>query len=119
MNDLKSGLNQRSGLQKIKTTTGLSSKRKVRKPHEAYLELSSLELERHRLKIEKENAEGRIISINNRIKDIDKEEIRLHKFIEKPNDLCIKDECGTSNGPQPVQSYSVSKEAIRERVLNY
>ena len=107
------------GLQGIKTTTGLVGSKRVRKPHEAYLELSSLEMEKHRLNREKKNAEARIETINTRFENIDRKEIMLHKFIEKPNNIYDKEESSKRNMPEPVPSYEASSVALRERTITY
>ena len=42
MSEFIRGLGESKGLQVLKTTTGLIGAKRIRKPHEAYLELSSL-----------------------------------------------------------------------------
>lgn len=108
----------KSGLRDIKTTTGLIGAKKIRKPHEAYLELSSLEMERHRLNKEKEKAESRTKDINKRFEEIDKKEAALLEFIERPTDF-NNGSGKNDNKEKPIPSYKFSPADIKERIITY
>ena len=118
MGESKRGFQEIKRLNEIKTTTGLIGSRKVRKPHEAYIELSSLEIERHRLGKEKEKAESRIEFINKRFEEIDKKITALLQFIERPVNVVNKKNKKQSK-TESIPSYRVSPEDIRERTITY
>ncbi len=118
MGEFKKGIINIKGVNAIKTTTGLVGAKRIRKSHEAYLELSSLEIEKHRLNVEKKNAETRIKVINKRFKEIDKKELALLKFIKKPNSDINEDNINHS-AAEPFPTYCKSTENIRERIVTY
>ncbi len=106
------------GLQVLKTTTGLIGAKRIRKPHEAYLELSSLEIERHRLGREKKKAESRIKEIERRFDEIDRKVKMLHGFIEDPANP-DKKKGKKRKKVEPIPSYKAAPEDIKERTMTY
>ncbi|MEK6766723.1 MAG: hypothetical protein AABY49_10930 [Planctomycetota bacterium] len=118
MSEFIRGLGESKGLQVLKTTTGLIGAKRIRKPHEAYLELSSLEIERHRLNREKDKAESRIKDINKRFEEIGGKVVSLLKFIKEPKNMNKKKNRKDSK-PEPIPSYRKSPENIRERTITY
>ena len=108
----------RRGLQELKTTAGLNCSRKIRKPHEAYLELSSLELERHRLGREKAKAEFIIKETERRFDEIDRKKKILHGFIKDPPTL-DKKKGKKRKKVEPIPSYSAAPVEIKERAMTY
>lgn len=117
MVEIKRGFRGIKGLNIIKTTTGIAGSKGVKKPHEAFREISCLEMEKQRLDKEKKIAESRIDLINNRFKEIERKRLALFEFIERP-DMDNKKK-KKRNKPEPMPLHRISSGEIRERIITY
>jgi hypothetical protein len=105
------------GVQNIKTMAGLVDGRRTRSSSGALLELSMLEMERQRLKKEMLRIERRWIEIDGRINDIERKQLRLQRFVEKP-----EGEKGAGKVlpiAQPLPIHTAPTERLKRRQLSY
>jgi hypothetical protein len=69
------------GVNDIRTHAGMSSERKM--PHQAYLRIACLEMEKFRRGMERDSAAARVEIIDERTKEIEAEESALLRSLEK------------------------------------
>ena len=73
---------EKRGVRNLKTMAGMQDARRARSSSGALLEMSMLETERQRLKLEMQRAEHRGAEIRRRMDEIDATAQRLQKFVE-------------------------------------
>ncbi len=88
----------RRGLREIRTLSG--SVHQVFLPHQLYLKLSSLEMEKVRRRKERKSTSQRMANIDARLKQIEAEKAALRQFLEPRNG----GQPGSEPKPAPRQS---------------
>ena len=108
------------GVQHLKTLAGLVDGRRSRTSSGALLELSMLEMERQRLTKEVERAARRGAEIRGQLAEIDKKQLRLHRFVEKRNAVAAAAP-GSALLPasSPMQIHTAPADKLKRRQLSY
>ena len=108
------------GVQHLKTLAGLVDGRRSRTSSGALLDLSMLEMERQRLTKEVERAARRGAEIRGQLAEIDRKQLRLHRFVEKRN---AGDAAAPGAAPlpasSPMQIHTAPADKLKRRQLSY
>ncbi len=105
------------GVQHIKTMAGLVDGRRTRSSSGALLELSMLEMEKQRLKKELLRIEQRGTEIASRINDIGSKQLRLQRFVDKPEADGGTDNTLPAAAPLPI--HTAPTDRLKRRQLSY
>lgn len=105
------------GVQNIKTMAGLVDGRRTRSSSGALLELSMLEMEKQRLKKEMLRIEQRCAEIGSRINDIGSKQLRLQRFVDKPQEDGSADKALPAASPLPI--HTAPTDRLKRRQLSY
>ena len=105
------------GVQHIKTMAGLVDGRRTRSSSGALLELSMLEMERQRLKKEMLRIEQRCAEVAGRINEIECKQLRLQRFVDKPE---REGQAGkTLPAASPLPIHTAPTDRLKRRQLSY
>ena len=108
------------GVQHLKTLAGLVDGRRSRTSSGALLELSMLEMERQRLTKEVERAARRGAEIRGQLAEIDRKQLRLHRFVEKRNaGAAAAPGSALLPAPSPMQIHTAPTDKLKRRQLSY
>ena len=111
---------EQRGVRNLKTMAGMQDARRSRTASGALLELSMLEMERHRLTLEMQRAEVRSAEVRRRMEEIDLKAARLHLFVEKRS---VSAE--VASGPavlaaaRPLMIHAAMPDKMKRRALQY
>jgi len=111
---------EQRGVRNLKTMAGMQDARRSRTASGALLELSMLEMERHRLTLEMQRAEVRSAEVRRRMQEIDLKANRLQLFVEKRDVSSIPASGSAALGAaQPLMVHSAMPDKMKRRALQY